>query len=260
MSKANENAATTSNQSTIKALSIIELLAENRAPMRLMDIAAALDMNSSTVSRFLTALVNGGYVEKERTSLYRLTYKICYLANLVGSTQMSEITHPYLVKISQTLGESSCVSVERDMRMVYVDVETGPNKTLMSMQSVGNSSPMHSTGNGKLAMLEYSDDMIRRYVEKSGLHKFTPNTVGTEEELRRELDTIRARGYAIDNEESETGVRCLACPVRNYTGKIVAGMNITGPVSRITDAFIEENVPFMKEMAFAVSRKLGYQE
>ena len=259
MPKTNENLATVSNQSTTKALSIIELLAENRIPMRLMDIAAALDMNNSTASRFLMALQNRGYVEKDGASLYKLTYKICYLANMIGNTQLSEQSHPYLVKISHTLGESSCISVEREMRMVYVDVETGPNKMLMSMQSIGNSSPMHSTGNGKLAMLEYSDAMISQYVKNGGLTRFTPNTIATEESLKKELAIVRAAGYAMDNEESELGVRCIACPIKNYTGKIIAGMSVTGPTSRITDSFIDNNLPFLKEMALDLSKKLGYQ-
>lgn len=258
MSYPNKTVATSSNQSTVKALAIIELLARNKAPMRLTDLAAALDMNSSTASRFLSALQGAGYVEKNKASLYRLTYKICYIANMVDSMQLHEITHPYLLEVSRYFGESTCISVEQNMVMVYVDVITGPSKTLMSMQSVGHSSPMHCTGNGKVALLEFSDDKLRQYMEEVGLKQYTPHTITTERALRSELENISRSGYALDDEESELGVRCVACPLRNYTGKIIAGISVTGPTTRMSYDFIRENLPYLQSVAASISRELGY--
>ena len=255
-----KNLAASTNQSTEKALDIIELLADRNQPMRLKDIAAALHMNDSTASRFVSALQSSGYVSKDaETAKYRLTYKICRIANKVGnSLVMSEITHPYLTALSQALGESACVSIEQNMRMVYVDVAMGPDKILMSMQRVGNTVPMHCTGNGKLVMLTFTDEMIDRYIEHTGLVKYTRNTITEREELLRELERIRAAGYATDDEESETGVRCVAYPIRNYTGGIIAGLSITGPATRVTYEFIRKNVHHLKDAADRISETLGY--
>ena len=138
-----------SNQSTEKALAILELLAQSSEPVRLRDLSRTLSINASTALRFLTTLQNCGFVEQEAdTQRYYLTYKICRLANQVSShTQLQSITHPYLQRLSEQFEEVLCVSVERDMTMVYVDVASGPEQTLMSLQRVGNTSPMHCTGN-----------------------------------------------------------------------------------------------------------------
>lgn len=105
------------NQSTEKALSILELLADASEPVRLRDLSQALSINPSTALRFLTSLQNCGYVSQEPESQrYFLTYKICRLAHQVSRhNQIQAITHPYLIKLSEKFGEALCVSVERDM-------------------------------------------------------------------------------------------------------------------------------------------------
>ena len=163
-----EKNASRVNQSTEKAMAIIELLAQSTGPARLRDISQRLELNASTTLRFLTSLQNCGYVEQEsETQRYRLTYKICRVANQFSDhMELQTLTHPYLLALSERFHEALCVSVERDMSMVYIDAAIGPNQTLMSMQRVGNISPMHCTGNGKLLLLNYPehriDEMIRR--------------------------------------------------------------------------------------------------
>ncbi|MFU0831645.1 MAG: IclR family transcriptional regulator [Oscillospiraceae bacterium] len=248
------------NQSTEKAMAIIELLAKAHSPMRLRDISNALNLNVSTTLRFLASLQNCHYVEQERDSQrYYLTYKICQVASRVSRhMELQTITHPYLIALSDKFQESLCVSVERDMTMVYIDVATGPNRTLMSMQSIGNTSPMHCTGNGKLLLLNYTPEQLDELIRKKGLTRFTANTITTRQELLAELEQIRARGYAYDNEESEEGVRCLACPIRDYTGDIVAGMSVTGPASRMTDEKINQILDEMMKTTNRISEALGY--
>ena len=162
-----------SNQSTEKALAILELLAQSSEPVRLRDLSRTLSINASTALRFLTTLQNCGYVEQEAdTQRYYLTYKICRLANQVSShTQLQSITHPYLQRLSEQFEEVLCVSVERDMTMVYVDVASGPEQTLMSLQRVGNTSPMHCTGNGKLLLLNYTPEQLDEMIRRKGLPK-----------------------------------------------------------------------------------------
>ena len=251
-----------SNRSTEKALAIIELLAQSRDPMRLRDISAALDLNASTTLRFLTSLQNCGYVAQERdTARYYLTYKISRIANQHNSkTELQTITHPFLADLSQKFHEGLCVSVEHDMTMVYIDVATGPDQTLMSMQHIGNVSPMHCTGNGKLRLLTYSEEQIDKLIREKGLPRFTEHTITTKEGSMAELRRVGREGFAYDNEECEIGSRCVACPIRDYTGSIIAGISVTGPVSRMTPERIETEIkPQLADTARRISEALGYK-
>ena len=233
-----------SNQSTEKALAILELLAQSSEPVRLRDLSRTLSINASTALRFLTTLQNCGYVEQEAdTQRYYLTYKICRLANQVSShTQLQSITHPYLQRLSEQFEEVLCVSVERDMTMVYVDVASGPEQTLMSLQRVGNTSPMHCTGNGKLLLLNYTPEQLDEMIRRKGLPRYTQNTITTRE------------GLVL----CEVGVRCLACPIYDHTGKVIAGMSVTGPASRMTDEKLQRIRGRLSEAAKKISEVFGY--
>lgn len=256
-----EKKAPLSNQSTEKALAILELLAQSPEPVRLRDLSHSLTINPSTALRFLTTLQNCGYVEQEAdTQRYYLTYKICRLANQVSShTQLQSITHPYLQRLSEQFEEVLCVSVERDMTMVYVDVASGPEQTLMSLQRIGNTSPMHCTGNGKLLLLNYTSQQLDEMIRRKGLPRYTQNTITTREGLEAELEEIRRQGVAYDNEECEAGVRCLACPIYDHTGKVAAGVSVTGPASRMTDEKLRRISGRLREAADKMSQALGYR-
>lgn len=255
------NNPTRSNQSTEKAFAILELLAAKHMPMRLMDIAKELELNTSTVARFLSSLQVCGYVAQEPTSQrYYLTYKICRVANQVSAaTPIQTVTHMYLVALSEAFGEATCISVEQDLQMVYIDVANAPNQMLLSVQQVGNTTPMHCTGNGKLLLADCPPEKLSRLIESRGLPRYTENTITTRVALEAELQAIRERGYAIDNEEREIGVRCLAYPIRDYTGSVVAGISVTGPSTRVTDAAIQRFHQPLKEAASRISIALGYE-
>lgn len=250
------------NQSTEKAFMILELLAAARTPMRLRDISTTLGMNSSTASRFLASLQQYGYVIQEpETQRYHLTYKICRIANQFSShVSISSITHPYLEQLSSEVNESVCLSIEQNMSTVYVDIATKPNHTLLSLHAVGNTGPMHCTAIGKLLLLNYSEKQIDEFIRIKGLERHTEHTITTKEQLLEELDRIRDRGCAYDNEECEIGVRCVALPIRDYTGAIVAGISVTGPTTRMTQSAIDGYLPFLRKASNGISTELGYVE
>lgn len=228
--------------------------------MRLVDISTRLYANTTTTLRFLNSLQNCGYVIQDPdTSRYQLSYKICKISDtFLRRTDIRSITHPFLLKLTQRFQESACLSIEQNDSMVYVDVAPGPDKALMSFQQVGNVSPMHCTGNGKLLLLNYSEEQLDSLIAKKGLAKYTENTLTTKAALIRELNKIRRYGFAYDNEECEKGLRCIAAPIYNYTGNIYAGVSITGPAIRMTDDFLGEKRHYLKEAADAISEKLGY--
>lgn len=220
---------TRNNQSTEKALAIIEYLASQPAPARLRDISDALSLNVSTAARFLSALQNCGYAAQEAASQrYYLTYKICRIANQVSSaTHLPTITHPHLVRLSEQFRKALHVSVERSMSMVCIDSADRLLRPQFHTLQVGEATPLHCTACGKLFLLNYSEEQLALLLSKDRLVRYTENTICVKEDLIRELNLTRRRGYACNQEEYKDGICCIAYPVFDYTGKVTAAIGMT---------------------------------
>ncbi|MDE6893703.1 MAG: IclR family transcriptional regulator, partial [Lachnospiraceae bacterium] len=214
---------------------------------------------TSTTLRFLTTLAATGYVGQEKdTSRYYLTYKIVALGHKVNENkQLPRIISPYLKKISETLQESVCLAIEQNYQVVYIDVCEGPGQIVKAMQHIGNIAPLHCTGIGKLFLLNYSEPELDNIIREHGLGKYTRYTLTTKDALCSELEETRRRGYAIDNEECEIGARCIAFPIYDYSEKIIAGISVTGPSVRITDAFADQWSPYLQQMTRQISSRFG---
>ena len=255
------SAGVKTNQSSEKLLKMIEYLAGQREPKRLLDISREMGINSSTALRFLTALVENGYAAQDvESSRYYLTCKICGLANQVlQNTDIRTIARPYMMEISSMFGETVCLAVEKDMKVVYIDVIESPNSIIRSMQRIGNIAPMHCTGIGKLLLLNYTEKDIDRLIFKEGLTRFTEHTPASKWELMELLKQVKREGVAYDNEECEIGARCGAAPVYDPSQRGAAGSSVPGPVSRLTDELIEPRLEKFKEITMEISQKLGYR-
>lgn len=258
---AGDEKITRPNQSSEKLLTILELLSAQEEPVRLQEIARLSGMNASTVFRFVSTLQRRGYAaQDEATGRYYLTYKICALAANVSSRKgLRDICIPFLRSISHIFRESANLAEEHDLSVVYIEVVPGPQTMLMTTQRIGNVAPMHCTGVGKLLLLNYTEQQLDYLIAAKGMTGFTDRTLTTKEALAAELEQVRQQGYAFDDEECEEGARCVAAPVRDYTGKVIAGLSVSGPATRMTDGHIHENLPFLLEAAQQVSFRLGYQ-
>ena len=250
------------NQSIEKALQIIEIMADSREPMRLQDIAQQSGIPASTCLRMLTTLKNGGYVLQDRVSLrYSLSLKFAQIGSQVKRRiNLQGIAHPYLTELAIKCRESSCIAIQQEMEVVYIDVEDGPDNMLQILQRIGKRAPMHCTGVGKVMLTDYDDAAIDSYIARKGLPQVTEHTLTTREALVEELARIRQQGYAIDNEECELGARCIATGIRDYTGNIVAGLSVSGPISRMSFERIEEIRPILLGIAADLSGQLSYHK
>lgn len=250
------------NQSAVKTMNIIELLARNGNAMRLNDIAKDLQMNPSTTLRFLSSLRSCGYVEQNPESLrYYLTFKIHAIANCIDDSvsYLREIAHPFLHMLAEKFNETICLGIEREMKVVYIDIVLGPEKSVRSEARIGNSTSMHCTGIGKLLMLNYSEKQLSIWEQRMGFQVYTANTIRTHEELVKCLKETRANDYAYDNEECEDLAHCIAVPIRDYTGKIIAAISVSGTTYHLTDDIIEKNKNYLIETAHQISWRMGYQ-
>lgn len=249
------------NQSVEKVFHIIEVMASNREPMRLQDIANQVKMPASTTLRLVNTMVNLGYARQDPNLRYGLSLKFMKIGSLISSQiSIRDIAHPYLVELSTKCEESACIAIEQNMEIVYLDVVDGPDGMLKITQHIGKNAPMHCTGVGKIILQNYDTKEISQMISQKGLPVLTPNTITSKEDLLDEIEKIRTQGYALDNEECELGARCIAAGIKDYSGKVVAAISVSGPISRMTMERIDAIKGTVIESARKVSKLLAYNE
>lgn len=250
------------NQSVEKVFQIIEVMAENKGLMRLQDISAKVGLPASTALRYLNTLQSFHYVIQDVDTLkYSLTLKFAHIGSLVSSQiSIRDVARSYLVDLSKKCDESACLAVEENMEVIYIDVVDGPDSMLKTMQRIGKRAPLHTTGVGKLLLLNYDDKQIDMMISKKGLPATTEKTITNKKDLMKELSKVKLQGYALDDEECEMGARCIAAPIRDYTGNIIAGISISGPAIRMTWDKIEIIKEYIKDAAKEISKIMAYKD
>lgn len=235
-------------------------MACNSGQMRLQDISAALDMPSSTALRFLTALADLGYVTQDvQGNGYRLTLRLAELGSRIrDSFPYVMVLHPFLEEARRTLEESASLSIAQDGRLVYVDTVEGPDHILQTLQRIGKTAALHSTGAGKVILSDQPEEAIKRHVQKHGLRAYTDHTITDVDDLLQELRVIRSSGHAFDNEECEIGVRCIAVPIRDYSNKIIAAFSVSAPVLRLSADKEIRAIEVLQDVANRASALLGW--
>ncbi|HAL73777.1 MAG TPA: IclR family transcriptional regulator [Clostridiales bacterium] len=253
---------TSKNQSVEKTFYMIEIMSQSSGAMRLQDIAAKAGYPPSTALRMLNTLMTMGYVRQDPDSLrYYLSMKFSRIGDLIKSQySLRDMIHPYLVELAQRCGESSCLAIEEDKTVVYIDVVNGPDNMLKTLQRIGKSAPMHSTGVGKLLLLNYSDDQLVTLAKTKGLDPLTAKTITSLDDLSAELSRVREQGYALDDEECEIGARCIAAPIQDQNGYVIAGISISGPAARLTREQADICKDIVIEIARRASRELGFSD
>ncbi len=248
------------NQSLRKAIKILEEMTLLEGPARLQDIAERVGMAPSTVSRFLNTYIDFGYVKQDpKTSFYFLTLKLAELgARNKAHFPYQQALAKYVKEASSRFNESSSLCIESDMQMVYIVTEDGPRHMLQTLQRIGRVAPMHATGVGKLHLLNYSEAKLAELQRIRGFNRLTPHTLTTLEDVKREIETIRKQDYALDDEECEEGVRCIAVPVRDYTGGVVAAISLSAPLTRLDMRRTNEIVEYLTDIKLRASKELGW--
>ncbi len=252
---------TPGNQSGEKLIAIFEYLVKQGEPKKLQEIAKDLEMNNSTTLRFLTTLVNCNYVKQNKDTLqYEPTMKICAVANKINmENALQKAARPYMKKLSDLFGESVCLGILENDKVVYIDVMRVRNQSLMAVQVVGNAASMYCNGIGKLFLSQYSSKKLENYLKNNTLEQYTEYTITDKEALMAELLEIQKKGYAFDNQEREVGARCLAFPIYGSDDKMIGGISVTGPYSRLTDDHLMDKIDEFREITLELSREVGYQ-
>lgn len=250
----------TTNHSVSKLMLLLNVLSEARIPMRLQNITDATHMPQATVLRYLNSLAQDGYVFQDQISgRYALTWKTCGIGDRIRSNMnLRVISSDIINELAGKLDFGICLVIEQDMECMYLDCVYEPSSMGFSLMRIGKQSPLHATGSGKVLLTSYTPSELDAFIEKKGLCQLTDHTITTKERLIEELDLIRRRGYAVDDEECEAGLRCISVPVYGYPARPIAAISAFGSAERITESCIHETIlPPLSRSASDISFRLG---
>ena len=242
-----------------RALRILMILGERGIPMRVSDISRKLGIDKSTAYRIITTLRARGFVEQESESRkYTLGLKVLEVAALkLRSIRLVPVAKPFLEELMLRTKEAVHLGVLAEGEVMYIDSEqcSGPFNV---NTVVGGRAPLHSSAVGKALLAARPLEEVNRFVAIKGLTRFTDRTIIITEDLHEHLAGVRKRGWAMDDEETYVGVRCLAAAIYDHRGSAVASIGASGPVQRITHERVTFLGQLVKEVANKISRRLGY--
>ena len=246
-------------QAVNNAIDILEYLGDADSELSISEIGSKFSLTRSNVNKLLVTLEHLGYVEHNRyTGNFRLGVKTFQISQAyINKLNLIEISIQILNRVKEETKESAYISVLRGGNIVYLNlIET--DQAVRVLPRIGNVGPAYATATGK-AQLAYmpEKELNKLYSEK--LKKVTDNTIDSFDKLKKDLEAVRKKGYAIDNEEYEVGVKCVGAPVFDFMGKVIAGISISAPTERMDDDRIENEVSkVIVKAGRALSTKFGY--
>lgn len=239
-------------QSVERAFDLLEIMAESGGEISLSDLSATAKLPMPTIHRLLRTCVRLGYARQLPSRRYALGARLIPLGELAGR-QLGRVAQPKLAQIVGELGETANMALLDGDQVVYVAQQ--PSRHAMRMfTEIGRRVNLHDTGVGKAILAGMSDDEVRAIIGRVGMPTPTAKSHSTVAELISDLDQIRARGYAIDDEEQEVGVRCYAVAVPGSPSAMA--ISVSGPLARVDEEFGRRAVPVLQQSAAAIGAEL----
>lgn len=244
-------------QSLDRALTVLRALADSPG-QTLTELARRLDQSPATLYRILITFEANEFVESEAATQ---TWSIGQTAFAVGTsflrkTGLVERARPFMQQLLEATGETANLGIRRGDHVVFVS-QAESHETIRAFFPPGTRSPLHASGIGKALLASTGDEMLRRWLKKHVLETFTDQTIIDPEHLMNDLKRTAQRGYAVDNEEKEHGMRCIAAPVFDARREPVAGLSISGPVNRVSVDRAEPLGHLVRDAARALSQAIG---
>ena len=247
-------------QAVDKALDLLEQFNGDRDELGVTELSNRLNLHKNNVFRLLATLETKGYIEQNKaTENYRLGVKSLELGQaFIKQLGFVRPLKPFLEEIVEKCNETAYIGTIRQSSVVYLDVEEA-NQTVKVANQVGWRLPIHCTAIGKAQIAYVSEEELEKLGILDHMERFTPNTIVNKAEFIKHIKEVAKRGYAIDNEECNPGVRCVGAPVRDYTGRVVGGISVCGPSFRMTDEFLKTKIiSVVKDSGEKISKKLGF--
>ncbi len=247
--------------SIIRAVDILELYNHHDTELGISEMARRLNLYKSTVYRIVSTLEHKGMLEQDpQSGKYRLGLKLYKLGILArNDDELISISSPHLKRLTEKTGETSNMVVMDGSMSVYI-AQYESSRMVRMFTRLGAKVFPHCNGAGKVLLSDMTEDEIEYVIAANGLPRYTQNTITTREKLMNELKLIKSRGYAVDNQEREEGVMCLAAPVKDGSGKVIAAISISGPRDRFGKNRVEELIRAVREEAGEISTACGYKQ
>lgn len=249
----------------LKALNILETLAQQGRPMSAQDVATACDLSRPTAFRLLTTLMSRGFVRTDGRHNYMLGTMLVSLGSIaLSGINLNDLARPFLHELCVVSGETANLSILDGSDILYVGKEeslhSAHNPHFVQLRStIGTRLTAHSSALGKAMLANLPPEICQRLLTQAApLRAYTSHTLTDIDALTDELAKIRETGYAIDDREVDEGTRCVAAPIFDSTGAVVAAMSIAGPAYRLTVEQLHAFSGDVIRMAQTLSAQLGY--
>jgi len=240
-----------------KALELLDHFTVERPERSLAEISREVDAHKSSVFRVLTTLEAAGFLEKDpQSGKYRLGLKILDLAGRVlGRYDIRQVAAPFMEELARETEEVIHLAVLDGADIVYLE-KKGQGQILTVATRVGGRNPAYASSMGKILLADLSEPELKAILGRGKLKKLTPNTIDEITKLIEELAVIREQGFALDNEETFPGIRCVGAPIRNARGRVIAAVSVTVPAQRMDDKRIRELWRLVTNTARMISERV----
>jgi len=243
-----------------RTFQVLDVFTPSQSELSLTEISGKLGSDKSSTSRILMTLASAGFLERNPMNRkYRLGWKLVDLGNRVLSrdNDIRECASPFLEELAQRITEIVHLSILDGNQIVYVE-KKGEGQTLTVATKIGGRSPAHSSAMGKVLLSGLSKNELLERLGAGPLIRFTPNTITEIPKLQKHLEEVRNQGFAIDNEESFLGIKCVAAPIKNANGKIIAAVSASVPTQRMGRERLKEIRTHVLQTAHRISQKMNH--
>lgn len=241
-----------------RALQVLTCFTAAESEMSLGRLSAKTGLHKSTLVRILRCLESLGFIRQLPTGRYQLGLKVFELGSVYYVTQLNveRLARPWMERLVDRWGLTANLAVLDEGQIVYIAI-VEPKRALRVQLSVGSRFSAHCTAMGKALLSGLDGEETDAVIARRGLPKYTAFTITDPASLKRQLEEVRKRGYSVDNQESIPNVRCVGVPIRDFRGKAVAAMSLSGSILDLTRELVVPVASDLREAAGAISRALG---
>lgn len=237
-------------QSVQRAFDLLEIVVAGGGEMAIGEISTASGLPLPTIHRLLRTLVERGYMRQLPSRRYALGFRLIPLG-VAANAMVGDAAHSVLRSLVDELGETANLAVLSGDHAEYV-AQVPSRHTMRMFTEVGRRVELHCTGVGKALLAQLDQAQVAGIIDRVGLPAYTEHTITTEAALWDSLEAIRVLGYALDEQEQEPGVRCVAVPIAAGASSWMA-VSVSGPLTRMSDEVVSRAVPLLREAAARIS-------
>lgn len=249
------------NKSAARVVDILELLANNEEPLGITEISNSLNIPKSSTFDIVYTLVEKSFLEiaDERLRTFKLGLKIFTIgATFLRKGNLIQIVRPYLERVMQETQDTVFLAVENNADIVYLDKVEPISEGIKTTATLGATNPMSITGLGRAILSTYSPEKVKKIVGEDPLITKTKYSINNYNDLMKELDFTRKRGYAIDIRESQEEICCVAAPIYDYSNEAIAAISIASLAYKMDETRQKELGNIIVRTALEISAKLGF--